>query len=292
MTETKEETKKTGTVALDLLREFPGHPYKVEDDDCMAELRESILLHGVIYPILIRPIKDGLYEIVSGHRRVYACRKLGMTEIPAIIQKMTREEAILNMVDSNLHRERILPSEKAFAYKMKAEALNHQGKADITSGQVVPKSDDNRSTAMIGEQLGESYKTVQRFIRLTNLIPELLEMMDDGRIAFSVGVELSFLDEDLQYVVLDACEEYDCTPSYAQAVRMHKGYNAGTLDPDVIYLIMSEEKANQHETVKISVDRIKLYVPSRLTSKQLEDFIVKALEFHHRYLQRQRDDAR
>ena len=289
MTETKEETKKTGTVALDLLREFPGHPYKVEDDDCMAELCESILLHGVIYPILIRPIKDGLYEIVSGHRRVYACRKLGMTEIPAIIQKMTREEAILNMVDSNLHRERILPSEKAFAYKMKAEALNHQGnRTDITSERIAPKL----STEIIAEQVGTSKDVVKRFIRLTNLIPELLEMMDDGRIAFSVGVELSFLDEDLQYVVLDACEEYDCTPSYAQAVRMHKGYNAGTLDPDVIYLIMSEEKANQHETVKISVDRIKLYVPSRLTPKQLEDFIVKALEFHHRYLQRQRDDAR
>ena len=289
MTETKEETKKTGTVALDLLREFPGHPYKVEDDGCMAELCESILLHGVIYPILIRPIKDGFYEIVSGHRRVYACRKLGMTEIPAIIQKMTREEAILNMVDSNLHRERILPSEKAFAYKMKAEALNHQGnRTDITSERIAPKL----STEIIAEQVGTSKDVVKRYIRLTNLIPELLEMMDDGRIAFSVGVELSFLDEDLQYVVLDACEEYDCTPSYAQAVRMHKGYNAGTLDPDVIYLIMSEEKANQHETVKISLDRIKLYVPSRLTPKQLEDFIVKALEFHHRYLQRQRDDAR
>ena len=290
MTETKEETKKTGTVALDLLREFPGHPYKVEDDDCMAELCESILLHGVIYPILIRPIKDGLYEIVSGHRRVYACRKLGMTEIPAIIQKMTREEAILNMVDSNLHRERILPSEKAFAYKMKLEAMNKQGcRSDLTSSQVATKSD---SATEIGAVMSESRDTVYRYIRLTNLIPELLEMMDDGRIAFSVGVELSFLDEDLQYVVLDACEEYDCTPSYAQAVRMHKGYNAGTLDPDVIYLIMSEEKANQHETVKISLDRIKFYVPSRLTSKQLEDFIVKALEFHHRYLQRQRDDAR
>ena len=289
MTETKEETKKTGTVALDLLRAFPGHPYKVEDDGSMAELCESILLHGVIYPILIRPIKDGLYEIVSGHRRVHACRKLGMTEIPAIIQKMTREEAILNMVDSNLHRERILPSEKAFAYKMKAEALNHQGnRTDITSERIAPKL----STEIIAEQVGTSKDVVKRYIRLTNLIPELLDMMDGGQIAFSVGVELSFLDEDLQYVVLDACEEYDCTPSYAQAVRMHKGYNAGTLDPDVVYLIMSEEKANQHETVKLPYDRIKLYIPSRLTPKQLEDFIVKALEFHHRYQQRQRDDAR
>ena len=194
------------------------------------------------------------------------------------------------MVDSNLHRERILPSEKAFAYKMKLEAMNKQGcRSDLTSSQVATKSD---SATEIGAVMSESRDTVYRYIRLTNLIPELLEMMDDGRIAFSVGVELSCLDEDLQYVVLDACEEYDCTPSYAQAVRMHKGYNAGTLDPDVIYLIMSEEKANQHETVKISVDRIKLYVPSRLTPKQLEDFIVKALEFHHRYLQRQRDDAR
>ena len=196
------------------------------------------------------------------------------------------------LVDSNLHRERILPSEKAFSYNLKEEALNHQGKRNITSGQFVPKSDDNRATAQIGEKTGESYKTVQRYIRLTNLIPELLDMMDEGKIAFSVGVELSFLSDELQYDVLDACEENENTPSYAQAVRMHKAYNAGELDCESIYDIMCQPKANQRETVKIPIEQLRGKIPNGYTEQQQKDFIVKAVEYYHRYLQRQRENER
>ena len=269
---------------------FDGHPYKVLDDDSMNDLTESVQESGIMEPLIVRPLENtDNYEIISGHRRYRAAQKAGMNEIPAFIRAVSRDEAAIMLVDSNLHRERILPSEKAFAYKLKAEALNHQGKRDITSGQLVPKSDDNRATAQIGEQTGESYKTVQRYIRLTNLIPELLELMDDGKIAFSVGVELSFLDDERKYDVLNARELNDNTPSYAQAVRMHKAHTAGTLTRDNIDAIMCEEKANQRETVKIPAERIRAVLPKGYSAKQQEDYIVKALEYYHRYLQRQRD---
>ena len=218
---TQNETKRTTApvmLPVDKLQAFDGHPYKVLDDDSMNELIDSIQDSGILQPLTVRPLEgtEDRYEIISGHRRFYAAQKAGQNEVPAFIRSVSRDEAAIMLVDSNLHRERILPSEKAFAYKMKAEALNHQGRKDITSGQVVPKSDDNRTTELIGEQTGESYKTVQRYIRLTNLIPELLDMMDEGKITFSVGVELSFLDDQLQYDVLNACEESDCTPSYSR----------------------------------------------------------------------------
>ncbi len=215
---TQNETKRTTApvmLPVDKLQAFDGHPYKVLDDDSMNELIDSIQDSGILQPLTVEGTEDR-YEIISGHRRFYAAQKAGQNEVPAFIRSVSRDEAAIMLVDSNLHRERILPSEKAFAYKMKAEALNHQGRKDITSGQVVPKSDDNRTTELIGEQTGESYKTVQRYIRLTNLIPELLDMMDEGKITFSVGVELSFLDDQLQYDVLNACEESDCTPSYSR----------------------------------------------------------------------------
>lgn len=272
---------------------FDGHPYKVLDDDNMNKLTESVQDNGIMEPIIVRPLENtDNYEIISGHRRYRAAQKAGITEVPAFIRAVSRDEAAIMLVDSNLHRERILPSEKAFAYKLKAEALNHQGKRDTTSGQIVPKSDDNRATAQIGEQMGESYKTVQRYIRLTNLIPELLDMMDKGMIAFSVGVELSFLDDQLQYDVLNACELNDNTPSYAQAVRMHKAYTAGELTKDDIEAIMCEEKANQRETVKIPADRLKGKIPGSFNEQQRQDFIVKAVEHYHRYLQKQRENAR
>ena len=265
---------------------FDGHPYKVLDDDSMNELTESVQDNGIMEPLTVRPLENtDNYEIISGHRRYRAAQKAGLTEVPAFIRAVSRDEAAIMLVDSNLHRERILPSEKAFAYKLKAEALNHQGKRDITSGQIVPKSDDNRATAQIGEQTGESYKTVQRYIRLTNLIPELMDMMDEGKIAFSVGVELSFLDDQLQYDVLNACELNDNTPSYAQSVRMHKAYTA----KDDIEAIMCEEKANQRETVKIPVDRLKGKIPGSYTVQQQQDYIIKAVDHYYRFLQRQRD---
>ena len=280
-------------IPVENLVPFDGHPYKVLDDDNMNDLTESIQESGILEPITVRPLENtDNYEIISGHRRYHAAKKAGLTEVPAFIRAVSRDEAAIMLVDSNLHRERILPSEKAFAYKLKAEALNHQGKRDITSGQIVPKSDDNRATAQIGEQTGESYKTVQRYIRLTNLIPELLDMMDENKIAFSVGVELSFLDDQLQYDVLNACELNDNTPSYAQAVRMHKAHTTGELDRDGIDAIMSEEKANQREKVTIPLDRLKGKIPGSYSVQQQQDYIVKAVDHYHRYLQKQREQSR
>ena len=280
-------------IPVENLVPFDGHPYKVLDDDSMTDLTESVQESGILEPLTVRPIEDtDNYEIISGHRRYHAAKKAGITEVPAFIRAVSRDEAAIMLVDSNLHRERILPSEKAFAYKLKAEALNHQGKRDITLGQIVPKSDENRATAQIGEQTGESYKTVQRYIRLTNLIPDLLDMMDENKIAFSIGVELSFLDDQLQYDVLNACEENDNTPSYAQAVRMHKAHTAGTLDRDGIDAIMSEEKANQRDKVTIPLDRLKGKIPDSYSVQQQQDYIVKAVDHYHRYLQKQREQSR
>ena len=266
---------------------FDGHPYKVMDDDSMNDLTESIQEGGILEPLTVRPLEGtDKYEIISGHRRYRAAQKAGITEVPAFIRAVSRDEAAIMLVDSNLHRERILPSEKAFAYKLKAEALNHQGKrSDLTSEQIAPKL----STEIIAEQVGTSKDVIKRYIRLTNLIPELLDMMDEGKIAFSVGVELSFLDDQLQYDVLNACEENDNTPSYAQAVRMHKAYAAGELDRDGIEEIMCEEKANQREKVTIPLDRLKGKIPGGYDARQQQDYIVKAVDYYHRHLMRRRD---
>ena len=277
-------------IPADKIRPFDGHPYKVLDDDSMNELKESVQNGGILDPLIVRSLEDtDNYEIISGHRRFRAAQKAGITEVPAFIRAVSRDEAAIMLVDSNLHREKILPSEKAFAYKLKAEALNHQGKrSDLTSEQIAPKL----STEIIAEQVGTSKDVVKRYIRLTNLIPEMLDMMDEGKIAFSVGVELSFLDDERQYDVLNACEENDNTPSYAQAVRMHKAYNNGKLDRNCIEEIMSEEKANQRETVRIPLDRLKGKIPNSYNATQQQDFIIKACEYYHRYLQRQKQNER
>jgi len=278
-------------IPVDNLVPFDGHPYKVLDDDSMNDLTESIQESGILEPITVRPLENtDNYEIISGHRRYHAAKKAGLNAVPAFIRAVSRDEAAIMLVDSNLHRERILPSEKAFAYKLKAEALNHQGKrSDLTSSQVATKLD---TAAEIGSVSGESRDTVYRYIRLTNLIPELLDMMDEGKIAFSVGVELSFLDDQLQYDVLNACEENDNTPSYAQAVRMHKAYTAGELDRDGIDSIVSETKANQREKVTIPLDRLKGKIPGSYSVQQQQDFIVKAVDHYYRYLQKQREQSR
>ena len=275
-------------IPVENLVPFDGHPYKVLDDDSMNDLTESVQESGIIEPLTVRPLENAdNYEIISGHRRYHAAKKAGLTEVPAFIRAVSRDEAAIMLVDSNLHRERILPSEKAFAYKLKAEALNRQGKrSDLTSSQVATKLD---TAAEIGSASGESRDTVYRYIRLTNLIPELLDMMDEGKIAFSVGVELSFLDDQLQYDVLNACELNDNTPSYAQAVRMHKAYGAGELTRDDIEAIICEEKANQRETVKIPVDRLKGKIPSSYIGQQRQDYILKACDYYYRHLIRQRD---
>ena len=287
----KTKSKAPVMISVDNIVPFEGHPYKVLDDDSMNELIESVQNNGIPEPLTVRPLENTEnYEIISGHRRYRAAQKAGLTEVPAFIRAVSRDEAAIMLVDSNLHRERILPSEKAFAYKLKLEALKSQGRrTDITSSQVATKSD---TASEIGNAVGESRDTVYRYIRLTNLIPELLEMMDEGKIAFSVGVELSYLDDQHQYDVLDACEENENTPSYAQAVRMHKAFNSGELDRDGIDCIMSEEKPNQHLSIKIPLDRIEKIIPYGFDSKKTEDYVVKALEYYHRYLMRQREQAR
>ena len=283
-------TKKN--ISIEKLHPFENHPYKVQDNEEMDALAESIKAHGVVSPIIIRPLENTTdeYEIISGHRRVMASRKAGITEIPALIASLDRDAAAIVLVDSNLHREHIFPSEKAFAYKMKAEALAHQGwRTDLTSRQLVPKSDDNRTTAQIGADTGDSYKTVQRYIRLTNLIPEILRYVDEGRISFTPAVELSYLNEQEQYDLLEQMELNDCTPSLSQACRFKKLSQEDGLTPEVIATIMSEEKANQKERVKIPVERIRKYFPKNYTTTQMEETIVKLCEAYHRKRLRDRD---
>ena len=278
-------TKKN--IPLYQLHPFENHPYKVQDNEEMERLTESIMQHGVLTPIIVRPLENTTdeYEIISGHRRVMASQKAGITEIPALIVSLDRDAAAIVLVDSNLHREHILPSEKAFAYKLKAEALAHQGfRADLTSVQVAPKL----ATEQIAEDAGTSKDTIKRYLRLTNLIPEILQYVDDGRISFTPAVELSYLTDQEQYDLLDQMELNDCTPSLSQACRFKKMSQAHGLTPESIVEIMSEEKANQREMFKVPMERIRQFVP-KASAKQTEDFVLKACEHYHRYLIRQRN---
>ncbi len=283
----KNTMKKPVAIPVEKLRPFAEHPFKVKDDEEMNTLIESIQTQGVLSPLIVRPIENTEeYEVISGHRRLHAAQKAGITEVPALIYALDRDAAAIAVVDSNLHREHILPSEKAFAYKLKADALKHQGqRTDITSEQIAPKL----STEVIGEQEGISKDTVKRYIRLTYLIPEFLEKMDKGEIALSVGVELSFLDESSQREVLEQCAINDCTPSYSQAWRMHKADREGALTKAVIQTIMSEEKANQREMVKVPTSRLRKVLPQGLDAKKTEDFIIKACDHYRKYLIRQRN---
>ena len=270
-------------IAVSKLRPFENNPYQVRDDDEMNTLIESIQTQGVLSPLIVRPIENtDEYEVVSGHRRLHAAQKAGITEVPALIYALDRDAATIAVVDSNLHREHISPSEKAFAYKLKYEALKHQG----TSCQVGTKS---RTDEQIAENANDSARQIQRYIRLTYLISEFLEKMDQNKIALSVGVELSYLDESSQREVLEQCTINDCTPSYSQAWRMHKADREGTLTTAVIQTIMSEEKANQRETVKVPISRLRKVLPQGLDAKKTEDFIIKACDYYRKYLIRQRN---
>lgn len=283
----KNTMKKPVAIPVEKLRPFAGHPFKVKDDDEMNTLIESIQTQGVLSPLIVRPIENTEeYEVVSGHRRLHAAQKAGITEVPALIYALDRDSAAIAVVDSNLHREHILPSEKAFAYKLKMEALSHQGKrTDLTLSQLATKLD---TATEIGNCSGESRDTVYRYIRLTHLIPELLDLMDEGKIALMVGEALSYLGDKEQYAVLEQCEMNDCTPSYAQAVEMKKRYQDGNLTADNISEILSREKANQRETIKISTEKLRKYAPNA-DAKQLEDFILKACEHYRKFLIRQRN---
>lgn len=266
------------------LHPFEGNPYKVRDDADMESLEESISEQGIAMPLLVRPLEnaEGEYEIISGHRRLFTARRLGLKEVPVIVYDISREDAIVMLVDSNLFREHVLPSEKAFAYKMKLEAMNHKGRT--TCGQVGHKSRDNISEKESGRQ-------IQRYIRLTQLIGELLILVDEGKIAFTPAVELSFLTEQEQRTLLEHVVLNDCTPSLSQANRMKKLSQEDKLTSEEIQKIMSEEKANQREMFKLPVSKIEKYVP-KANRKQLEDFVLKACEYYAKYLIKQKERER
>ena len=272
-------------IPVEKIRPFEGHPYKVLDNEEMNTLIESIQEQGVLSPVLLRPIENtDEYEVISGHRRLHATVKAGLKEVPAFIYAVTRDEAAIMLVDSNLHRQHILPSEKAFAYKLKLEALSHQGQ---TSRQVGEKW----SVTQISESANESERQIHRYIRLTYLIPELLDMMDEEKIAFSVGVELSFLDEQMQYDLPRVIEEQDCTPSYSQAWHMHKDFNSGTLTVKGIENMLMAEKPNQKPMCKVPVEKLQKIAP-KVRDKDYEEFVLKACEHYYKFLQRQRNKDR
>ena len=292
MTNTKIRTntppkKKAANIQVDKLRTFEGHPFKVLDDEDMNNLTESIKAQGIISPLIVRAIEStDEYEVISGHRRLHAAIKAGLSEVPALIYPLDRSEAMIAVVDSNLHREKLLPSEKAFAYKMKMDAMKAQGRrTDLTLSQAATKSD---TAAEIGKSQNESRDQVFRYIRLTYLIPELLDKVDGGIIALSPAVELSYLSKEQQKILLDAMNLNDCTPSHTQSIRMKKKAQQNTLSSDGIYEIMSEEKGNQTERISFKVQDLKGFFPKNFTQKQMTDTILKLLYEYNRKLERSR----
>lgn len=267
------------------LHPFEGHPYKVLDNEEMETLTESVQNEGVLSPLIVRPLEgtDG-YEVISGHRRLHAAQKAGLSEVPALVYEISREEAAIMLVDSNLHREHILPSEKAFAYKMKMEAMSRQGqRTDITSNQVGRKLE---TAEIIGNTSGESKNQVRRYIRLTYLLPELLQLADDGKIALTPAVELSYLPEKAQTYLLEEMRRNDCTPSLSQAIRMKKLYQTGSLSPEDISTIMQEEKANQQEKVSFKTGDLRKFFPKSYSAAQMQETILKLLTEYQRKRQR------
>lgn len=276
-------------ISINKLHEFKDHPYQVLDNDEMNNLIESVQQQGIMTPLIVRPLEDTTdeYEIISGHRRFRAAQKAGLTEVPAFIRPVSRDEAAIMLVDSNLHREHLLPSEKAFAYKLKAEALKHQGqRTDLTSEQLAPKL----STELIAEQEGTSKDTVKRYIRLTKLIPDILKMVDEQRIAFSVGVELSYLTEYEQQDLFEAIELEDKTPSLSQAIQMKKLSQSGKLDSDTISKIISEEKPNQREKISFQLDELGKYFPKKYTPQDIYKRLLKLAQDDYRRRQRNREE--
>lgn len=277
----------TKNININLLIPFENHPFKKRDGIEQRELVESIVQNGLLEPITVRSFPAGKYEIISGHRRVEACKELGITEVPATIKEMSKDEAIIAMVDSNIHREHLLPSEKAFAYKMKLDAMKHQGKT--TSCQVGAKL---RTDEQIAEIANDSARQIQRYIRLTYLIPELLKLVDEERIAFTPAVELSYLSEYEQQILLEQIEFTDATPSLSQAQRLRKFSKDGNFFVDTVFTVLNEEKPNQKEQVRISADKLRDVLPKGLDKQKTENFIIKACEHYRKYLIRQRERER
>lgn len=292
--EQRDEAKRDSVqdIPISQISDFPEHPFKVKQDEAMLEMVESVRQYGVLVPGLVRQLEDGSYQMVSGHRRKVASELAGRDTIPCIVRDLTDDEAVIIMVDSNLQRERVLPSEKAFAYKMKLDAMRRQGqRTDLTSTPVVEKlkGKDALSSAIVGKTSGDSYEQVRRFIRLTNLIPEILDMVDDGRIAFRPAVELSYLAEQEQCALYDTMGREDCTPSLAQAIKMKAFSRDGKLTDAVILSIMAEEKPNQKEQFRIPKERISKYFKPGTPARTMEDTIIKALDY---YRKRQREMER
>ena len=269
---------------VDKLRPFEGHPFRVKDDSEMEQLVYSILTQGLLTPISVRPVENNEYEVISGHRRLHACKKAGIEMVPALIYSLDRDAATIAMVDSNLHREKILPSEKAFAYKLKRDAMSHQGKTFHQVGEKLP------TAAKIGMDSGDSMNQVLRYIRLTELIPEILTMVDEGKIAFTPAVELSYLTKQEQQDLLETMESEDCTPSLSQAIQMKKLSQAGELDIDKIFDLLREPKANQQDKISFRVDDLRKYFPRSYSAARIQGHILKLLEADFR--KRQRDLSR
>ena len=278
-------------LAVDKLRPFDGHPFKVVDNEEMDQLVWSVLTHGLLTPLVVRPLPNGEYEVISGHRRLHACKKAGIETVPALITDMDRDAAAIALVDSNLHREKILPSEKAFAYKMKMDAMKRQGqRTDLTSGQVGPKL---RTDEIVAEEANDSARQIKRYIRLTNLTPGILDMVDEGRIALTPAVELSYLTEWEQRDLLETMESEDCTPSLSQAIQMKALSQSGQLDMDTIFHIMTQPKANQQEKISFKVSELRDFFPRHYTAAQMMQEIILAVKERQQRLQRQRNrDAR
>ena len=283
----EEQLSKIRDIPLELIDDFPDHPFKVRDDEDMMQLVESVKERGVITPATVRQKEGGRYELVSGHRRKRACELAGFETLRSEIVDLNRDEATILMVESNFQRSEILPSEKAFAYKMRLEAMKRQGqRTDLTSTPLVEKlaGKDALSVSRIGEEVGESREQIRRYIRLTNLVPELLEFVDEGRIKMRPAVELSYLDEDCQRDVVDEIDLNDATPSHDQTIRMRKLFNEGNLTTEAIHAVMSEEKPNQKEKIVLRGDRVRQLIPKNIPVSQTEDFVCKALEHYNKFL--------
>ena len=283
----EEKLSKIRDIPVELIDDFPEHPFKVRDDEDMLQLIESIRDRGVITPATVRQKEDGRYELISGHRRKRACELAGFQTLRCEVVDLSRDEATILMVESNFQRSQILPSEKAFAYKMRLEAMKRQGKrTDLTLSPVGTKL---RTADELAQECGDSRNQIHRYVRLTNLVPELLEFVDQGRIKMRPAVELSYLDEDCQRDVVDEIDMNDATPSHDQTIRMRKFFEEGKLTTEVIQAIMSEEKPNQKEKITLSMDRVEKFIPKSIKISQREDFICKGLEHYNKYL-RQRAD--
>ena len=286
----EESLSKIRDIPLEMIDDFPDHPFKVKDDEDMMHMVESVIEHGILVPAILRMKEDGRYELIAGHRRKRACQLAGLETLRSEVVDLDRDEATIYMVDSNLQRTTILPSEKAFSYKMRLEAMKRQGKRnDLTSDPVGPKF---RSNEMLSKEVEDSATQIKRYIRLTELIAPILEMVDDGKIALRPAVEISYLPEELQYELFGSMEQEDCTPSHAQAVRMRKLLDEGKLTAESIYAILSEEKPNQKEKLVLREDRIVNLIPAGIPMAKREDYIIKALTYYAKYRERNREDEK